>query len=133
MKKLLLLVAVALLSAPAFAAKKAKEPGKFKNGVLTNAKGMTLYTFDNDHDDKSECNGPCAKNWPPLKAAKKSKSMGDWTIITRDDGSKQWAYKGKPVYLWKMDKKAGDMTGDNVKNVWHVVKEEAPAAAPANK
>jgi len=133
MKTLLLLAAVALLSVPAFAAKAVKEPGKFTNGVLTNPKGMTLYTFDNDHDGKSACTGPCAKNWHALKASKSAKPMGDWTVITRDDGSKQWAFKGKPVYTWTMDKKAGDMTGDNFKNIWHVVKEEAPAAAPAKQ
>jgi len=43
--------------------------------------------------------------------------------VTRDDGSKQWAYKGKPVYLWVKDKKPGDKTGDGVREVWHVIKE----------
>ena len=42
--------------------------------------------------------------------------------MTRDDGSKQWAYKGKPVYYWAKDQKAGDRTGDGVNSVWHVVK-----------
>ena len=39
----------------------------------------------------------------------------------RDDGSKQWAYKGKPLYYWKDDKKGGDVEGDNRNNIWHVV------------
>ena len=43
--------------------------------------------------------------------------------MTRDDGSKQWAYKGKPVYLWVKDKKPGDKTGHGVREVWHVIKE----------
>jgi predicted lipoprotein with Yx(FWY)xxD motif len=47
---------------------------------------------------------------------------GDLSVVTRDDGGKQWAFKGKPVYLYASDKKAGDMTGDNFKDVWHVVK-----------
>jgi predicted lipoprotein with Yx(FWY)xxD motif len=47
---------------------------------------------------------------------------GNWTIVTRDDGSKQWAYKGKPLYFWAKDAKVGDTTGDNVNNVWHVAK-----------
>jgi predicted lipoprotein with Yx(FWY)xxD motif len=49
-----------------------------------------------------------------------AKDAGSWTVVTRDDGSKQWAYKGKPLYFWKDDKKPGDVDGDNRGNVWHV-------------
>ena len=90
--------------------------------VLTDSKGMTLYTFDRDAPGKSNCNGQCAQNWPPLMASADAKSMGDWTVVTRDDGAKMWAYKGKPVYTWAKDAKAGDTTGDGVNNVWHVAK-----------
>ena len=62
--------------------------------------GMTLYTFDKDAGGKSACNDQCAKIWPPVMAAADAKASGDLTIITRDDGGKQWAYKGKPVYLY---------------------------------
>lgn len=89
--------------------------------VLVDAKGMTLYTFDKDADGKSACNGDCAMNWPPLKAEAGAVPEGDWSVITRDDGSMQWAYKGKPLYLWIKDQNPGDTTGDKVKDVWHVV------------
>jgi predicted lipoprotein with Yx(FWY)xxD motif len=97
---------------------------KVSDGVLTNATGMTLYTFDRDTPGagKSACNGPCAANWPPIMAAADAKSEGDYTIVTRDDGAKQWAYKGKPLYLWAKDQKPGDKTGDGFNNVWHVAK-----------
>ena len=58
----------------------------------------------------------CATLWPPLMAATGASASGDWSIVTRDDGSKQWAYKGKPVYYWSKDQKAGDRTGDGVAN-----------------
>jgi predicted lipoprotein with Yx(FWY)xxD motif len=48
--------------------------------------------------------------------------MGDWTVVTRDDGSKQWAYKNKPLYTWVKDSKPGDTTGEGFNNVWHVAK-----------
>ena len=97
----------------------AQEPAKAAaDGTLIDGKGMTLYTFDRDAGGKSMCNGPCATNWPPLMAAGDAKSMGDWTVVTRDDGSKQWAYKGKPVYTWVKDTKPGDKTGDGVNSVW---------------
>ena len=102
----------------------ASPPAQTANGALTDAKGMTLYTFDKDPsgNGKSVCNGQCATNWPPLAAGADAKSHGDYTVVTRDDGSKQWAYKGKPLYTWVKDQKAGDRTGDNVNNVWHVAK-----------
>jgi predicted lipoprotein with Yx(FWY)xxD motif len=88
--------------------------------VLADAKGMTLYTFDKDMPGKSTCNGGCATNWPPLTAAAMDKDMGDYTVITRDDGSKQWAYKAKPLYTWAKDTKPGDMTGNGMGNgAWH--------------
>ena len=96
---------------------------KVANGMLTNSAGMTLYTFDKDAAGKSACNGPCAANWPPVAAPANAKDSGDWTAISREDGSKQWAYKGKPVYAWSKDQKPGDMTGDGfLNNAWHVAK-----------
>ena len=99
-------------------------PAKTADGALVGSNGMTLYTFDRDAagSGKSVCNGQCATNWPPLMAGASDGNSGDWSVVTRDDGSKQWAYKGKPLYYWVKDQKAGDRTGDNVNNVWHVAK-----------
>ena len=91
-----------------------------KGKALADAKGMTLYVFDKDTSGKSTCNGTCATNWPPLMAAADSKASGDWSIVARDDGAKQWAYKGKPLYTWAKDTKPGDTTGDGVNSVWHI-------------
>jgi predicted lipoprotein with Yx(FWY)xxD motif len=100
-------------------------PAKMDGGTLTGATGMTLYTFDRDTagNGKSVCNGPCAANWPPLMASETAKAAGEYTIITRDDGKKQWALKGKPLYYWAKDQKPGDRTGDGFNNIWHVAKE----------
>jgi predicted lipoprotein with Yx(FWY)xxD motif len=99
-------------------------PTTTTDGVLTGKNGMTLYTFDKDTagTGKSVCNGPCATNWPPLMAAADAKDTGDYTVITRDDGGKQVAYKGKPLYFWAKDAKPGDKTGDGFNNVWHAAK-----------
>ena len=100
----------------------AQSPAKVAGGVMADSAGMTLYVFDKDAGGKSACNGPCAAIWPPLLVAGDGKASGDWTIIARDDGSKQWAYKGKPVYKYSKDTKAGEMTGDGFNGVWHAVK-----------
>jgi predicted lipoprotein with Yx(FWY)xxD motif len=92
-----------------------------KGKVLTDSKGMTLYVFDKDADGKSVCNGPCATNWPPLMVSGDAKADGPYTIVVRDDGGKQWAYKGKPLYTWIKDTKPGDISGDGVAgNAWHI-------------
>ena len=98
-------------------------PAKKTGGMMTNNAGMTLYMFDKDAGGKSACNGPCVGNWPPLMAGSDAKASGDWSVISRDDGSKQWAYKAKPLYLWSKDQKPGDMTGDGFNGTWHVVKD----------
>ncbi len=99
-------------------------PAKNDGGVLVNNDGMTLYTFDRDPvgGGKSVCNGQCASLWPPLMAKEDAKASGAYTVITRNDGAKQWAYKGKPLYLWIKDKKQGDRSGDGFNKVWHVAR-----------
>jgi len=91
-----------------------------KGKIWVDTKGMTLYSFDKDVVGKSNCNGECAVEWPPLQAAADSKASGDWTIVTRDDGSKMWAFEGRPLYTFVDDKKVGDVTGDNVDG-FHIV------------
>ena len=100
------------------------EPATVSDGVYVGPNGMSLYTFDRDTmgSGKSACNGACATNWPPLMATAGDSGSGAWTIVTRDDGSRQWAYKGKPVYYWAKDSKPGDRTGDGFNNAWHLAR-----------
>jgi len=107
------------------AASAADAPAKLANGALVAVNGMTLYTFDKDpaNSGKSACNGPCAALWPPLMATAADQPSGAYTVITRNDSARQWAFKGKPLYFYQPDQKAGDRAGDNFKDVWHIVKE----------
>lgn len=117
-----ILAAAALIVAAGSAAAQSA-PAKVEGGVLVGPNGMTLYVFDKDSTaaGKSVCNGPCATNWPPLAAAGDAMPAGDYTLITRDDGARQWAFKGRPLYYWAKDQKPGDKTGDGFNSVWHVV------------
>ncbi|WP_368187232.1 hypothetical protein [Aestuariibius sp. HNIBRBA575] len=90
--------------------------------ILTDTNGMSLYTFDSDSAGMSACNGGCAVNWPPLMVEDGAEASGKMSIITRADGSQQWAYDGAPLYFWKNDRAAGQVTGDGVGGVWHVAK-----------
>jgi predicted lipoprotein with Yx(FWY)xxD motif len=89
-----------------------------KGEVLAGANGMTLYTFKNDKTGESNCYDACATNWPPFMATADDKADGAYTIVTRKDGSMQWAKDGMPLYYWIKDTKSGDVTGDGVKGVW---------------
>jgi predicted lipoprotein with Yx(FWY)xxD motif len=89
--------------------------------VFADIAGRTLYTSDADGQGKSACTGDCTRNWSPLAAAWLASATGDWTLVTRDDGSKQWAFKGKPLYVFTGDHKAGDVNGDGAAGGWHAV------------
>ena len=122
MKRILaVLVAAAALSA---CASMSSAPTKVADGVVTGPNGMTLYTFDKDPvgTGNSVCNDKCAGLWPPFYAAEGAHGSGDYTVITRDDGKKQWALKGKPLYYWIKDQKPGDKSGDGVNKVWRAAK-----------
>jgi predicted lipoprotein with Yx(FWY)xxD motif len=111
----------------------ASEPVKFQGDVLVAANGMTLYTFDKDVTNKSNCNDACLKAWPALIATADAKVSGEFSIINRDDGGKQIAMNGKPLYFYIADQKAGDITGDGSGGVWHVVRAGQVAAATATQ
>ena len=119
------LLGALLLGLASLGAIGADAPARLADGALVATNGMTLYTFDKDaaNSGKSTCNGPCAALWPPLAAAVADPPAGTWSIVTRDDGARQWAYKGKPLYFYLADKKAGERSGDNFKDVWHIVKD----------
>lgn len=105
-----------------FGQAQAADPAMVKDGMLVDAKGMTLYTFDKDTMGKSMCNDACAGNWPPLAASADADENDDWTLVERADGSWQWAYQGKPLYTFIQDKQPGDRLGDGKMGVWHVAK-----------
>jgi len=93
--------------------------------ILTTTDGYTLYTFDNDvaGSGASACDASCAATWPPLPVPAPTASSdvtGELGTITRDDGSPQVTYKGKPLYLFSSDAAPGDTNGDGVAGVWHV-------------
>ena len=123
MKRVVLGLATLLTAAGAGIAAEPAMIGDTSAGkVYTDHKGMTLYTYDKDEAGKTNCYDKCAANWPPFAAAADAAAEGEWTIVDRTDGTKMWAYEGKPLYTYVDDKKAGDVTGDGKGGVWHVAK-----------
>ncbi len=91
--------------------------------AMTNEAGMTLYVFDNDTGGVSACYDNCATNWPPYLGNAGDEKGEGWTLVERTDGTLQWAYDGKPTYLFHEDMAAGEMKGDGRGGVWHVLME----------
>ena len=133
MKRSAMLGAIALVFAAAAAA---AEPARIANGVMVDQAGFTLYSFDKDASGKSNCNGGCAAAWPPAIAPAGAGASGDFTVVARDDGARQWAYRGMPLYRFAGDGKAGDVNGDDQGKVWHAIRpanaaSRAAGSAPA--
>jgi predicted lipoprotein with Yx(FWY)xxD motif len=119
-----LLAIAALLLATAASA----NPTVESNGVLASKDGRTLYTFDKDQAGKSNCAGGCLAAWPAFTVANPKAANEEFTIITRDDGTPQWAYKGMPLYFFAGDAKPGEINGDGQGGVWHVIRAKAAKA-----
>lgn len=96
---------------------------------LVDENNLTLYTFDKDKNNQSVCYGDCEAKWPPAyvssdlmqKGIENIKVTGGFSVIKRNDDTYQWTFEGKPLYRWFKDTKAGETTGDGVKNVWHLI------------
>ncbi len=100
-------------------------PTRTSDGMLIGPNGHTLYTYakDSANAGASVCYDKCAQNWPPLSAAATAKATGDYSIITRTDGSRQWAFKGQPLYYFVKDSKPGDKVGDGAASgAWQAIK-----------
>jgi predicted lipoprotein with Yx(FWY)xxD motif len=96
--------------------------------MLVNAQGMTLYLFTPDKKNQSNCNGSCAKAWPPLVVpsgvtapSSLAGFSGTFGTAHRADGTTQLTYDGAPLYTFVKDTKPGEMAGQGVQGVWWIV------------
>ncbi len=80
---------------------------------------MPLYIFEGDEPGKSNCDDrACTAVWPIVKAGENDEAVGNWTVVLRDDGKRQWAYKGYPVYTFFMDT-ANNPKGVGMREGWY--------------
>lgn len=93
--------------------------------VLTNARGLTLYTLTGEVNGRFLCTGSCTRLWPPLLVAPGTKPKGPVKLgtIKRPEGKIQVTYKGMPVYNFSGDSRKGEANGEGLKDVgvWHAV------------
>ena len=100
-----------------------------KGRMLADARGMTVYSFDGDKADKSACTDKCLNDWAPIEAPIAANGRAPWSTLKRPDGTKQWAYKGKPLYRYLHEVAASEFAGNNVAK-WHAVVLEPAAPYP---
>jgi predicted lipoprotein with Yx(FWY)xxD motif len=138
----LLLAATIALLAPAAAA--AAPPNKLvaKQGALaplghnalTTTKGRTLYSLSAETGGRFICTGACLSTWHPLLVPAGAKPTGPVALgtIERPDGRTQVTFKGRPLYSFSGDTKAGEANGEGIKDVgtWHAAITSKLAPAP---
>jgi predicted lipoprotein with Yx(FWY)xxD motif len=91
--------------------------------VMTDMKGMTLYTFAKDSSGVSTCTGGCLKAWPAYIAPSKASNLPtNISVVARSDGTLQYAWKGLPLYYYSKDGDSGDAYGNGIGSVWSVIK-----------
>jgi len=91
--------------------------------MLVDPNGMTLYYFDRDDTgNKSNCDAACTQRWKPLAAPADAQATGDFTVIVRNDGSKMWAYRYRPLYTSPADKVPGDTNGNATTLQWRIAR-----------
>lgn len=76
-------------------------------------RGITLYTYEQDPPGKSACVGECAAKFRPAAPLPDARPFGDWSVISREDGARQWAYKSKPLYTYIEDVDPGSLFGNS--------------------
>ncbi len=121
----LTLVAVGATTPPAGASPHAKSVTVVKTSksakygtILVSVKGLTLYTYAHDSKNHSACTGGCLSAWPALTVPSGETPVGSGVSgigeFTRPNGSRQVTFKGKPLYFFTSDTKAGQVTGNGV-------------------
>ena len=92
--------------------------------ILVDGDGRTLYAFTKDKGDQSACSGECASNWPPLTGTATAGTGVQASLLStamQANGSSQVTYRGRPLYYFAGDAKAGDTRGQGVGGVWFAV------------
>ncbi len=98
--------------------------------LLQTERGFSVYASDADPAGQSKCDAACARTWPPMVAPQSVRPHGDWTIIERAPGVRQWVFRGKPLYRYALDSCARSLEGSDVPG-WHNVYTQLAPAPPA--
>ena len=88
--------------------------------LLVTHVGFSVYTWDKDAPNKSNCTSICTQEWRPVLAPATVQPQGEWTIIERSPGIKQWAFRKRPLYTRVADVRLRSFEGSDTPG-WHNV------------
>ena len=88
--------------------------------VLTDFDGLTLYAFSGDaaQDGQTCSTRGCGLDWLPVPAPALALAVGDFSVVSRMDGSRQWAFRERPLYRYRGDLLPGDAHGRAAGEGW---------------
>jgi predicted lipoprotein with Yx(FWY)xxD motif len=97
--------------------------------IVVNQKGFTVYASKADSARQSNCNDACRRTWSPVLAPQVAREHGEWTVLERSPGIKQWVYRGQPLYIYipeaGADARGGQVTGNDVPGWYSVFTQRA--------
>jgi len=94
--------------------------------LLTTEKNESVYVFDEDTAVSSNCHEACASTWQPILAPQLARAKGEWTLLERSPGVRQWVYRGKPLYTYANDTRSWSLQGSDVPGWSNVYTQKAP-------
>jgi predicted lipoprotein with Yx(FWY)xxD motif len=99
--------------------------------LLTTDKTYSVYAYDKDTPEKSMCAGVCAQTWNPVLAPSMARAQGEWSIIERSSGLRQWAFRQQLLYTHVLDTGTWSLEGSDVpgwRNIYTQLAPPPPAA-----
>lgn len=99
--------------------------------MIVNEERFSVYSYDGDEPNKSNCYDSCLTNWSPVLASVSAVAQGKWTVVERSPGVRQWAFMGKPLYTYKLDTLGVSRIGSDVPG-WHNVYTQRSVAPPSD-
>ena len=99
--------------------------------MLTTDRNDSVYAYEGDAPDASNCRGECERRFRPLLAPALARSFGEWTILARSPGVRQWVYRGEPLYTFALDEHSWSQQGSDEPG-WHNVYTQKAPPFPAS-
>ena len=96
--------------------------------LLTTDKNESIYTFEGDTAEKTACYAECAHTWKPAVAPALARARGEWSILERSPGVRQWVFRGMPLYTYALDQHSWSLQGSDVPGWNNVYTQSAPSA-----
>ncbi len=95
--------------------------------MLVDHVGYAVYTSDKDGSNKSNCSTVCLQEWNPVLAPEAAEPQGDWSVIERSPGIRQWTFREKPIYTYIADPRFRSFMGSDVLGWHNVFTQQVPA------